>query len=228
MRLLQPFSRMHFLAWLIAAPAVICALGFGAIEAGQFVGLAMLRDDAVPTSLADAIVAHDAQAAYAFVRAGQDPNTPIAFSDHVLTGDRQVMVSPLLLAVATNSDNTVRMLLSFGVRMELPGNRVAACLANRPGHEEIARIIVHDTGPASKVECPDPGPVSVPPLLAPAPGDVALDDVVEADPVSAQVTELYMEILSRGPSQQELASDTDHAKRNGIESVRQGLIKRSR
>ena len=217
---------MHFVAALIAAPAVV-----GAIEAGYFMPPASTRNTAAPTgSLADAIVARDVKRAYAFVRAGQDPNEPIEFRGHVLTGDRRVRVSPLLLAVASNSDNVVQMLLSFGVRMELPGNRFAVCLANRLGYRKIADIMLHNGGPAAKVDCPAPRPDSGPPLLALAPDGVTIDDAFAAvtDPVAAQVMQLYLDILFRDPTPQELASDTKQVNDHGIESLRQSLIRRAR
>jgi hypothetical protein len=65
------------------------------------------------------------------------------------------MVTPLLIAVATRVDNTVRMLMTAGVRIDAPGNRFALCLANQLGDTTIAGVIMHDGGPAAKtVNCP--------------------------------------------------------------------------
>jgi hypothetical protein len=100
------------------------------------------------------------------IHAGQDPNVPIPFRHADLTGDREVRVSPLLLAVASHSENAVHMLLGNGVRMDLPANRLAVCLAAQLGHEDLAEIIAHDGVPVVKVECPPVKADVMPPLLA--------------------------------------------------------------
>jgi len=132
-----------------------------------WVGPPARSGDASPAgSLADAIADGDVERAYAFIRAGQDPNATIPFSHPDLTGDRQVMVSPLLLAVATHRDNVVSMLLSFGARLDLPQNKFAVCLAQQTGDKQIAEILMKLGGPAAKVECPAPKPGLLAPLLA--------------------------------------------------------------
>lgn len=154
------------MACLIATPAIAGALVIGAIESGLLRPAPSDDDEPPAASLATAIVEGQVERAYAFIRAGQDPNQPIEFQHPDLTGDRQVMVSPLLLAVASHSDNAVSMLLSVGVRRDLANNRFAACLATQLGYEDIVQILVRDDGPASKVECPQPEREFVPPLLA--------------------------------------------------------------
>ena len=150
-------SRATLVAILIAIPAILAALGF--------IGEPPPRDDgSAASSLADAILARDVERAYTFIRAGEDPNARLRVRNAELTGDRDIMVSPLLLAVASNSDNTVNMLLSFGARLDLPANRFAVCLARRLGYEDIVRALERDAGQASRVECPEPGPG--PPLVA--------------------------------------------------------------
>ena len=131
-----------------------------------WVGPAWRSDEALPArSLADAIVEGDVERAYAFIRAGQDPNAMIPFRDADLTAGRQVMVSPLLLAAATHRDNVVSMLLSFGAREDLPQNKFAVCLAKQTGDEGIAKILIKLGGTQSNADCPTPRP-GVAPLLA--------------------------------------------------------------
>ena len=165
MNLPQSLRRLPLVVALIAAPPVIGAVALTAIEAGRFMRPTSPRGLAPAGSFADAIFG-GVEPAYAFIRAGRDPNIPIAFRDHDLTGDRQVMVPPLVLAVATQDRDTVMMLLSFGVRMDLPGNRAASCLATRLGYTEIAAIIDSVTGGIPQETCGEWSPASGPPLLA--------------------------------------------------------------
>jgi len=104
--------------------------------------------------------------AYAFVSKGTDPNAPVPFSDAELTSSRPVMISPLMLAVSSNKENTVMMLLSFGARMDLPQNELASCLARRLGYDDLAAMILRDGRPAREVSCPEPPPAATAPLLA--------------------------------------------------------------
>ena len=156
----------HVVAMLIAAPVVIAALGLSAIEAGQAMRPPSQRYRALPPgSFADVLRHNGVEQAYAFIRAGTDPNAPIAFRDPEITGGREVSASPLMVAVATKNENAVMMLLSFGARMELPGNRQAVCLARRLEYDDIADLILRDGGPAASADqCPEPP--SEPPLLA--------------------------------------------------------------
>ena len=158
----------HLVAMLIAAPVVIAAVGLSAIEAGRFMRPPSPRYGEQPAgSLAYALRHNGVEQSYAFIRAGADPNAPIVFRDPEITGDREVSISPLLVAVAVKNENAVMMLLSFGARMELPGNRQAVCLARRLGYDDIADIILRDGGPAATADaCPEPHASSEPPLLA--------------------------------------------------------------
>ncbi|HEY6510207.1 MAG TPA: hypothetical protein VIY56_19425 [Vicinamibacterales bacterium] len=157
-------SRVRLVSWLIAAPAIAGAIGLAVIEAGGF----MRPPARVGTvgSFAQALQEGGPDRAYAFVRAGHDPNEPIAFRDAALTGGLDITVSPLLLAVASNNENVVLMLLGFGVRTEAPGNRRAACLARRLGHDGLADTITRYGGPLPDVPCPDL-PAALQPLLLP-------------------------------------------------------------
>ena len=152
------------LAWLLAAPAVVGALWIASTE--------LRGSDAASSSMpafesiAEAIRHGEVEDAYAFVSAGTDPNATVPFSDAELTASYRVMVSPLMLAVASNKENTAMMLLSFGARMDLPQNELASCLATRLGYGDLAAMILRDGRPAREVRCPEPPPDAAAPLLA--------------------------------------------------------------
>jgi hypothetical protein len=161
---LRRSSRGHLIAWMLAAPALVGAWGIAATE---------VRDATRPSpdapafeSIADAIQHSEVEDAYAFVRNGADPNAPIPFSDVELTASHPVTISPLMLAVSTNKENTVMMLLSFGARMDLPQNELAPCLAMRLGYKDLVAMINRDGKPAREVTCPEPPPDAPAPLLA--------------------------------------------------------------
>lgn len=147
-------GRQSLAALLIAAPGIAAALLVLALE-----GYRLARPDAPvftsprAASLAEAIQEREVEAAYAFIREGQDPNVPIPVQDDELTGGRVTMVSPMMLAVASRNENAVLMLLSAGARMDLPQNRLALCLAREIGDEEIVEILADTT--AATVECPE-------------------------------------------------------------------------
>lgn len=154
---------MQLLAWMLAAPAVAGALWFAATDVSG-----LPSPSAATTgfdSIADAIQRGQVEDAYAFVSTGTDPNAPIPFRDPQLTADLEVNVSPLMLATATNNDNAVMMLLSFGARMDLPQNALAICLARRLGHHDIADMILRDVKPAPTVTCPQAPSDAPAPLL---------------------------------------------------------------
>ena len=157
-------SRARVVSWLITAPAIAAAVGLAVIEVGGI----MRPPDRIGTvgTFADAIRDGSPERAHAFVRAGHDPNDPIAFRDTALTGGLEVKVSPMLLAVASNNENVVLMLLGYGVRMGLPVNRRAACLATRLGRDDLADTITHYGGAVPDVPCPEL-PVPPQPLLLP-------------------------------------------------------------
>ena len=94
------------------------------------------------------------QHAYAFIRAGQDPNHFITVRDPALTGGRWVFVSPLVWAVAAQKKSVVLMLLAFGARLERRTDRAAACLADMLGNAEIATVLRHDKEALSAAQCP--------------------------------------------------------------------------
>jgi hypothetical protein len=152
---MQPARYRQALALLLTAPAVFAALTILSLEAWRiYRPEAGLFATPLAYSLADAIERDDVRRAYAFIRAGQDPNELIAVRHPDLTAGRGVLVSPLVWSVATNRRNATLMLLGHGARMERPADRAAACLAEALGHVEVARIL-RQYGPA-----PDPCPKS--------------------------------------------------------------------
>lgn len=148
-------QRQRVLVVLMAAPVLATALGLGALGAWRF-----LRPDSplfvtpVVDSLAEAIANDDLPRAYAFIRAGQDPNDPIVVRHPVLTDGRSVQLSPLLWAVANRREDAVPMLLAFGARMDTTAARQAVCLAERLGAHRIARILEFHGGGESREPCP--------------------------------------------------------------------------
>jgi hypothetical protein len=157
-------SRAHLIAWMLAAPAIAGALWIASTEVRD----STATSSSVPAfdSIVDAIRHGEVEDAYAFVGAGTNPNEPIPFTDAQLTSSHPVMISPLMLAVSGNKENTVMMLLSFGTRMDLPQNELAGCLARRLGYDDLAAMILRDGRPMGEVTCPEPPPDAPAPLLA--------------------------------------------------------------
>lgn len=147
--------RTHLLALLLVMPAVVTALGVTALEAWRWISphAALFAPPAAAT-LADAIAANDARAAYEFIRAGQDPNGVLTARHDVITGGRPVEVSPLLWAVATQSEDAVAMLLGFGARVDAPAKHQAVCLAVRLGRDDIVQLLELSGADASAEPCP--------------------------------------------------------------------------
>jgi hypothetical protein len=106
------------------------------------------------TSLADAITRDDVLRAYEFIRAGQDPNAAISAEHPAITAGRRVSVSPLLWAVAAQSDRSAAMLFSVGARPSAAEARQAACLANWLKRDDLARQIVRQSGLRLSAPCP--------------------------------------------------------------------------
>ena len=137
---------------LIAAPTLMTALGLSALEVWRFRRPeSELFVTPFAYSLAEAIERDDVQRAYEFIRAGQNPNDPIAARHPVLTGGRQVLVSPLTWAVAMNSRQAVLMLVGFGAGTT---DGKAACLADALGNAEIAQLVRRYSDNLSPDPCP--------------------------------------------------------------------------
>ena len=147
--------RARFWALLVGGPAVVAALGLSALELWRWADPGNpLFARPVRASLADAIAADDARAAYAFIRAGQDPNRVLAVSHPVLTGGRTIEVPPLVWAVAMQSDGAVGMLLGFGGRLDADAKREAICLARRLESADILQLLQRFDPETSAEPCP--------------------------------------------------------------------------
>jgi len=162
----QPHRRRQIFAAAMAAPAIVVALGVIVIEVTRWQRPSSpLFASPVVYSLADAIADDDVQAAYGFIRAGQNPNELIAVRHPSLTAGRSVLTSPLLWAVATQKKNAVLMLLGYGSRMERPADKRAACLADVLHDEEIASLLRTYAGALAREQC-RPSDTATAPLLS--------------------------------------------------------------
>ena len=148
-------SRRALVALVLIGPAVSVAAVVIVLESYR-----ALQPDSIlfveppATSLADALEHREVEVAYAFIRSGADPNATLPVQDAALTGGRRIDVSPLMLAVASRNRNAVQMLLSAGVRADLPVNRFAACLAHDLGETDLETMIVRDGRLSIPVVCP--------------------------------------------------------------------------
>lgn len=143
-------TRRSRLAALIAAPAVMVALGLTGLEAWRgFRPRSPLFAPPFAYSLADAIATGNIQHAYQYIRAGQDPNQPIAVRHPDLTRNRWVFMSPLAWAAATGHTDAVRMLLGFGARAD----ESTVCRAEAFGHQDVARVLRTYAGQTVSAAC---------------------------------------------------------------------------
>lgn len=140
----------------MAAPTLAIALGLCAIEAWRTVRpRSPLFAAPFAYSLAEAIETGNLPHAYQYIRAGQDPNVPIAVRHPVVTKGRWVLTSPLLWSVAVGNTDAVKMLLGYGARLDRPADRQAACLADALRHSDIAQMLRTHGGVDSAVSCGD-------------------------------------------------------------------------
>lgn len=155
------------LGMVLCVPAVAMSAWLAIVEATPFGQEASRYRSPPEGALAETIQHQGVEQAYAFIRAGHDPNGPIAFSDPELTGDQPMTLSPLLVAVATNQENAVLMLMSFGARLDHPANRHALCLARYLERNDIIEVLERDGGEGPRGECREkPAPDGRPPLRA--------------------------------------------------------------
>ena len=144
-------TRRSRLAVMMMSPAIVTAIAVSTVETWR---LLRPRSEffAAPFvySLAEAIERHDLDQAYGFIRAGQDPNQPIA----VVRGGQSVLMPPLLWAITTRNRDAVLMLVGFGARVD----RAAVCLAEEMGSADVARLL-ESHGPGA-VTCPPPRPTA--------------------------------------------------------------------
>ena len=157
----SPRRRRLLIAAMLAAPALATALELCAVETTR------LRDERSPLfaapfaySLADAIERNDVDGAFGFIRAGQDPNEPIAVRHPALTGGRSVLVTPLAWAVAMQQRDAVMMLVGYGAQPA----RVSglACLAETLGNHEMVRLLERYGAAAEGPECESRTPGQAP------------------------------------------------------------------
>ena len=130
---------------MMVGPALVAALGVCVVE-GRRVLQPQSALFAAPFvfSLADAIERNDVDQAYAFIRAGQDPNQPIAVRHSVLSGGRSVLVAPIVWAVALQRRETLLMLLGFGAHIGQAADGRVVCLAEALGNADIVRVLVRN------------------------------------------------------------------------------------
>jgi hypothetical protein len=144
------------------------ALTLTAIEALRFADPdAALFGGPPPATLAQSIIeGFGVEQTVQFIRHGQDPNEPVPIDDVEYTGGGKVRVSPLMLAVAAGDGSALRMLLSFGARLDLPQNRYAECLARESRNPEIPAIIAAHRGSAPPPDCTNRNADAPTPLTA--------------------------------------------------------------
>ena len=159
--------RTGLLAALLAAPAVVAALGLGTTEAYRLV---QPEAPALPQpGPAVASASHYSRVRRRTClrvyqrRAGSKRADP--FNGMEYTGGTSISVSPLLLAVAARNMNVVSMLISFGARLDLPQNSLAVCLAQDIGEEDIAEAIERYGGVDVSPDCAERRSNAPTPLL---------------------------------------------------------------
>lgn len=145
----------------MALPAVITAMWVLSFE------LTLDAPFVVPepgSTLADEVQNDDIVRGFVHLRAGEDPDAPVLFSNDKLTGGRELRLTPLIIAAAYGREDSVAMLMSSGAHLDAPGNRFAVCLARRMGYEGLAERMVEEAGPAG---APSTCPATAPPDEAP-------------------------------------------------------------
>lgn len=125
-------SGRAWIALVVALPAVFGSAVL-ARTAWHWIEPASPPGPESPQALLDAVASGDVSRAHGLIWAGQSANVPLPFSHWRLTSGRSVVVTPLLVAVARDDENMVRMLLTHGAIADDPRNRLAACLAPHVG-----------------------------------------------------------------------------------------------
>jgi hypothetical protein len=153
---------------LIAIPAIVAATWVAGIEGYRLIQpeSPLFQRGEPLESLAQAItVCCRVEDAYAFIKAGRDPNERLTVDDPEYAGDGSITVSPLMLAVAAGNGSVALMLLNAGARPDLPDNRLAGCLARALGEVEMVSIVVAFFGEDAQTACPPRAPDDPRPLL---------------------------------------------------------------
>ena len=145
------------IAALVSFPAIAAAVGLAGVEAYRLTTPdAPLFGDPQPHSLAESITrGGGVEAAYPFIRDGQDPNEPISIDDEDYTGGGKRSVSPLIAAIASRDSNVVQMLLNFGARLDLPQNRDAWCFAGALGDDTMQGLLATAGADTDPDRCPE-------------------------------------------------------------------------
>lgn len=139
----QLAGRRRLLASAMTVPAVLASLLISGVEIWRLMEpQSTLFAAPFAYSLAEAIERNDVDQAYGFIRAGHDPNQAIAVRHELLTGGRSMLVSPVIWAVATQSRETLLMLIGFGARVTGGAGGNAACLADALGNADMVRLLV--------------------------------------------------------------------------------------
>jgi hypothetical protein len=139
----------------MAVPAIAAALTVVALEAWRArAPEAPLFATPFAYSMAEAIERDDVARAFAYIRAGQDTNTPIPVRHPTLTDDRQVLLAPILWAVTADARQSVRMLLGYGARFDPATEHAAVCIARAFESESMIELLdrIHPAHPAEP--CP--------------------------------------------------------------------------
>ncbi len=157
MTLAQPRS----ISAALVIPALLGAVVTVGVQAWRVVAPAQAEvGHRVHASLAEAIALDDVRGAYDFIRRGQDPNEPIPVRDQRLTGDREILVAPVVWATAAGRRTIVLMLLQAGATLVRDADKAAPCIAERLGYSEIASDL-RRLGGLSATTCP-PVPAGAP------------------------------------------------------------------
>jgi hypothetical protein len=134
--------RQHVIAASMIVAMAILAASVAVVEIERWRNpRSRLFADRTFYSLAEAIQADDVEGAYAFLRAGANPNDVIEVRDPVLTRGRSVLASPLVWAVSTQRRGAVMMLLAHGARVESDADKAASCLADELGNADLAALL---------------------------------------------------------------------------------------
>lgn len=157
----QPPSRAATAALL--APALLTAIW---LLSADINGGWARADPAADMPFVDTLVDDRFALAFQHIRAGIDPNAPIAYRDDTLTNGQELKLTPLLIAIARDRSDTVLMLLSRGIKIDMPGNRYAMCLAKQRGQTRTLEMIPYLTGDNPPTDCPPPAPDGAPALAA--------------------------------------------------------------